>query len=80
MAFALYRQFTWSDIGQHAKALLDMVQMNRDSSSSTDGYSIVMLSAAKHLVADRQSPFAALRVTKHWSECQLQIEMKAGNT
>src|SRR6266566_1869641 len=67
MAFALYRQFTWRDTGRHAKALLDMIQMNRDSSSSTDLFSLVMLSAAKHLCVPRERPFAVLRMTSEGS-------------
>src|SRR6266446_1936270 len=35
-----------------------------DSSSATARSSSVMLSAAKHLAADRDRPFAALRVTR----------------
>src|SRR6266852_1087070 len=35
-----------------------------DSSSPTERSSPVMLSAAKHLSADRDRPFAALRVTR----------------
>ena len=43
-----------------------------DSFSSTERSSPVMLSAAKHLAADRGRPFAALRVTR-WdgSNCQV---------
>src|SRR6266849_1916190 len=36
----------------------------RDRSSPTERSSSVMLSAAKHLSADRDRPFAALRVTR----------------
>ncbi len=43
----------------------------RDSSSSNDRSNLVMLSEAKHLVADRDRPFASLRVTLcDCSNCQ----------
>jgi hypothetical protein len=43
----------------------------RDSSSATERSSLVMLSAAKHRAADRDRPFAALRVTlRDSSNCQ----------
>jgi hypothetical protein len=42
-----------------------------DSYSSTDRSRFVMLSAAKHLVADHDRPFASLRVTQFdRSNCQ----------
>src|SRR5260370_25916557 len=39
----------------------------RDSSSSTERSGPVILSEAKHLAADRERPFASLRVT--WYDC-----------
>jgi len=36
-----------------------------DSSYSTERFSPVMLRSAQHLAADRDRPFAALRVTNH---------------
>src|SRR6266446_2123976 len=48
-----------------------MVQMNLTVPLSTERSSPVMLSAAKHLAADRDTPFASLRVTWcDWSNCQ----------
>src|SRR2546425_5076780 len=43
---------------------LGQVLHELDSSSATERSSPVILSAAKHLAADRGRPFAALRVTR----------------
>ena len=53
---------------------LGMVQMNLTVPQAAERSSPVILSAAKDLVAGRDRPFAALKVTLcDWSNCQAQF-------
>src|SRR2546425_6706416 len=47
------------------KHVLNVVKLLRHGSNERDSSHPVMLSAAKHLAADRDRPFASLRVTRY---------------